>query len=78
MHALVSPNEKVFDSTGNALGDRVAEVTANEFPVADPLFWVECDDSVIADQFYWLNEQILPIPAPPPPVLLDGDGPAVL
>jgi hypothetical protein len=81
MHALVSPNEKVLDWVGSLLGDRVAEVAQDTFPVAPPLFWTPCADDVVADQFYWTDGEILPVPSPPPPepvTLPDGGGPAVL
>lgn len=67
MYALISPNEKVYDTKGNLLGDRVAEVEPTTFPVANPLFWVACANDVVADQFYWSNGEILPAPPPPPP-----------
>lgn len=40
--ALISPGETV----GN--GYRIAEVTASEFPVAPPLFWVDAPDDIEA------------------------------
>lgn len=67
MNALISPYEKVRDSDGSVLGDRVAEVGQFAFPVADPLFWVECADDVVADQFYWAEGEIVPVPPPPVP-----------
>jgi len=47
--ALISPNEPVLT------GYRVAQVepAENIFPVADPLFWIDCADDVIADQFWY-------------------------
>ncbi len=45
--ALISPNEPVLT------GYRVAEVEQNSFEVAIPLFWVDCDDNVVADQFWY-------------------------
>jgi hypothetical protein len=72
MQALISPNEKVFDAEGNVLGDRVAQVAANVFPVAPPLFWTPCADDVTADQFYWAAGQILPVPPPPPKTIAEG------
>jgi len=66
MQALISPNEKVLDAEGNVLGDRVAEVKADAFPVAPPLFWMLCADEVMPDQFYWADGEILPVPLPPP------------
>jgi hypothetical protein len=81
MYALISPNEKVFDSAGGVLGDRVAEVAQDTFLVAPPLFWTPCADEVMPDQFYWADGEILPVPSPPPPepvTLPDGGGPAIL
>jgi hypothetical protein len=48
--ALICPNEPV------QAGYRIAQVGAVEsvFPVADPLFWMDCEDNVVADQF-WFN-----------------------
>lgn len=48
--ALISPNESKLT------GYRVAQVeeVENIFPVADPLYWTDCDDQVVADQ-YWFD-----------------------
>lgn len=56
----------VMESIPN--GCRVAQVADNEFEVALPMFWVECSDNVVADQWYYNldTQQILQIPAPPP------------
>ena len=58
--ALISPNEPVES------GYRVAEVADVAFEVAEPLFWFDCEDSVVADQFYFdLTQQaIYAIPIP--------------
>ena len=55
MYALISPNEPSFD------GYRVAEVAATTFEVAEPLFWVECNDEVVAGIFHYdpISEVIL-------------------
>jgi hypothetical protein len=54
--ALICPNEPV------QTGYRVAQVepAENIFPVADPLFWIDCADDVFADQFWYdpADEQI--------------------
>ena len=47
-------------------GYRVAQVVANNaiFPVAEPdLFWVDCADDVVQDQFWYdpLDQQIKPV-----------------
>lgn len=48
--------------------DRVAEVATADFPVAPPLFWVDCADDVVADAWYYdnVNQTILLVPPPPP------------
>lgn len=48
MKALISPNEPRGE------GLRVAEVMPSEFPVAEPLFWVDCPDEVVADMWIYL------------------------
>jgi len=34
-------------------GQRVAQVEDTTFEVASPLFWVDCDDSLVADESYY-------------------------
>ncbi len=65
-NALISPQEilQFFDGTS---GVRVAEVAATAFPVAAPLFWVECDDTVTAEGFYWDGSACVEIPPMPEP-----------
>jgi hypothetical protein len=61
--ALISPNEK------RETGYRVAWTNNVEIEHAPPLFWVDCADDVIQDQF-WYNpsdQTIKPIPQPEPP-----------
>lgn len=76
--ALISPNQPCmsYDKPPVELGAYVVEVLDAEFPVAEPLFWAECDDTVLAYQFYWNEGQYYPVPIPPPPV--GGDSPTVL
>ena len=79
-NALISPNEQVFWLSGwtetiepiytpisNA--ERIAEVADASFPVAPPLFWIDCADNVVADQFYYnkIDQTIFPVPDPTPP-----------
>lgn len=47
MKALISPIEP------RQTGYRVAQVEHEEFPVALPLFWVDCDDNVMTDVFWF-------------------------
>lgn len=62
--ALISPFE--FREGGF----RIAEVSDSIFPVAQPMFWVECDDSVVADLFWYdpVAQTISEILIPEPPV----------
>jgi hypothetical protein len=66
MFALISPNEPALDNSipPVVLGQRVAEVSAAEFPVAPPLFWMPCANDVVADQYYYdpNDQQIKPKP----------------
>jgi hypothetical protein len=83
MKALISPNEHVsyisawtdepkpqpiYSVIPNA--QRVAEISENAFEVAPPLFWVDCANDVVADQFYYDSAtaviQKTPDPAPYP------------
>lgn len=61
MKALIAPNELVQLADGTT-GQRVAEVNQNDFPVADPLFWVDCDNTVTADTHYWNGSAIVAKP----------------
>lgn len=65
--ALISPNETTYSYDGTPLGQRIAQVNNLTFDVAPPLFWVECADDVVADQFYYADGIILPVPVPAPP-----------
>lgn len=70
------PPAPVFETYPNSA--RVAEVASAEFEVAPPLFWVACDNTIVADQWYYdtatstfaqvVNE---PMPVQPQPVV-DG------
>jgi hypothetical protein len=63
--ALISPLENVYNYSGNCLGNRVAEIADQSFEIALPLFWVECANNVIADQFYYDGSTCQPIPTKP-------------
>jgi hypothetical protein len=58
----------VIDEIPNS--DRVAEVADVDFPVCVPLFWVDCQDDVVADVWYYDNNNnnilLVPEPAPQP------------
>lgn len=81
--ALISPNEapikyisgwtatKPYQAVYSNYADscRVAEVVSQEFEVAEPFFWVDCADDVVADQFYYdtVDQTIKPIVNEPKP-----------
>jgi hypothetical protein len=60
--ALVSPNER------RETGYRIAQVVDQyqTFEVGQPLFWVECADDVVADQFWYNPDNQLIVPNSPP------------
>ena len=84
MQALISPNEispyvaswvyniplKNWVPVVEDIPDswRVAWVQETSFEVASPLFWTNCANDVVADEWYYQASTgaILPIPAPPP------------
>lgn len=49
---------------------RVCEVVTQPFPVALPFFWVDCNNGVVPDQWYYNTQDqqvyIIPEPAPYP------------
>lgn len=67
MKALVSPNETVKYISEYQLidgkhisvlmdisnGQKIVEVSENQFEVADPLFWIDCNSSVNATEYYY-------------------------
>ncbi len=66
MKALVSPQEKRTDYEGN-VGERIAQVEQNEFPVAAPLFWTDCPDDCVADVWWYYQGTCQVMPQPPQP-----------
>lgn len=67
MKALVSPNEVAYSYDGASLGQRIAQVSEDDFPVAPPLFWTDCPMDCIPDMWYYSSGQCLPKPVPPAP-----------
>jgi hypothetical protein len=67
--ALICPNEQVYSYDGSLIGERVAHVNTTTFEIAPPLFWMTCNDDVVADQWYYdpVEFKIVPIPVPTPP-----------
>ena len=68
--ALISPQEQINNFDGTS-GYRVAQVedAQNIFDVANPLYWTDCVDECVADQYYFdtTANAILEKPVPPPP-----------
>jgi hypothetical protein len=70
VNPLTDKYSPVFTEIPNS--DRVAEVANDSFPIALPLFWVDCADDVVADVWYFDNSDLIiklippapPIPAP--------------
>lgn len=61
--ALISPTEIVYDSNDNECA-RVAGVADVEFPVAEPLYWVDCPDECVQDKWVYLNGELIELPEP--------------
>ena len=57
MKALISPDEKILDLENAVIGDRVAYFYQEPFDVAEPLFFVDVEDSLVEtdSQFYFYN-----------------------
>lgn len=58
MKALISPNELQHG------GYRVVWTNLEEVEHQEPLFWVDCDDTVVADQYWYdpVDQTIKPNP----------------
>lgn len=67
--ALISPNEPIYNyATPPAqIGVRIAYTVPDgeEFPVAEPLYWVSCGDDVNASTYYWDGSAAVVKPTPP-------------
>lgn len=57
MKALISPDEKVYDIEKNVIGYRVAYFYEEPFDVAEPLFFMDVEDSLAEKDsaFYYYN-----------------------
>jgi len=67
MKALISPNEVVRDPTIQ----RVVQVVEDgqEFPVGEPLFWIECLTTTNPGRSYYDPVEAVVKPFPPFPVI---------
>lgn len=54
-NALISPNEKIYFENAE-IGERIAQVEIQTFEIAPPLYWISCEDDVVADQYYLAND----------------------
>ena len=77
MNALISPNEQAkyisawdnYTPIYTIVGERIAQVVAEIFDVAPPLFWFACATTVVADQYaYDPNTQAISIIPPNVPM----------
>ena len=66
--ALINPHQicMTYDEPPVELGAYVVEVNDSDFPVAEPLFWKDCDDAIVAYQYYYNNNEYYKIPEAPP------------
>lgn len=63
MKALISPNDDIFYTSGwngeepirspIPNGQKITQIEENEFEVASPLFWVDCNSSVTVMDYYY-------------------------
>lgn len=66
--ALINPNQNAYHIVSWTLekdgkytpvrqmyenGFYVCEVCDNEFPVCEPIFWTDCDDDIVAYEYYF-------------------------
>lgn len=67
MQALISPNEPIYNyaTPPVQIGERVAQVSVETFPVAEPLYWVECADNIDPTTYYWNGTTCVVKPTPP-------------
>lgn len=72
-HALICPNEPVNFFDGKT-GYRIAQTEPSEniFGVADPLYWVDCADEVVAD-FWYFDTNENSIKEVPQPVVISSN-----
>lgn len=65
-----TPLKPVYSDYENSA--RVCEVSDNDFQVAEPLFWIDCDPLIIADQFWYDTNDgsINPIVNAPKPIVI--------
>lgn len=54
--ALINPTQDNF----------VVEVTENEFEIADPLFWIDCPDNIVAYEYTYNGNEFVPYTPPAP------------
>jgi hypothetical protein len=62
------PKQPVYETYANSA--RVAEVTQTKFEVSPPLFWVACEDTIVADRWYYNTiiktfNLVVNVPMPP-------------
>ena len=69
-NALISPLEQIYSFDGTLIGVRIADTSQNTFEVAEPLYWIECANEVVADQWYFQSQtaSCQPVPIPPIPI----------
>lgn len=63
-----SPPKPIYSIYPNSA--RVAQVALTEFEVAPPLFWVNCEDNVVQDEYWYdtVSSTIKPVENVPAPI----------
>lgn len=61
--ALISPTEEVIIGC-DSFAERIAEVSDEEYPVAEPCHWVDCEDDVTAETHCFKDGKIIIWPQP--------------
>jgi hypothetical protein len=54
-NALISPNEKI-NFENQEIGERIAQVETQTFEIALPLYWMPCENDIVADIYYLAND----------------------
>jgi len=54
-NALIAPMQKIYFEN-QEIGERIAQVETQTFEVALPLYWMFCEDDVVADMYYLAND----------------------
>jgi hypothetical protein len=54
MNALIDKNKSCWCGVGHP----IAQISANQFPVAKPLAWVECSSNTTTNDYHYVDGKI--------------------